>query len=172
MACISCGHAEEEHGGDPKYPGSTGCQVCKCDIYEAEEDDDFKPPILRLGKLSNGGIGGGGGKNPKKMKSTNRKQRKRTVSLKDKLQVHLSLQLAKYGRNFCVCCGKYKPPFVLDHVNTRNQSDADRNENLQIMNQQDNIQKGSVRKDYRDAWFTKLLALMDDKEKDESSNAG
>lgn len=37
MACI-CGHAEEEHGHDKKYPGSTACTEdgCKCIAYEEE----------------------------------------------------------------------------------------------------------------------------------------
>lgn len=35
-----CGHAPEEHGGDPKLPGSTKCQIpdCDCIAYEADED--------------------------------------------------------------------------------------------------------------------------------------
>lgn len=44
-ACI-CGHSTEEHGHDPKYPGSTACQAKDCDCisyeqdeYEPEEDD-------------------------------------------------------------------------------------------------------------------------------------
>jgi hypothetical protein len=40
-AC-TCGHAPEEHGGDPKYPGSTACQAdgCDCIAYEAGDDDE------------------------------------------------------------------------------------------------------------------------------------
>ena len=40
MAC-TCGHAEEEHGGDdPKYPCSTACtaEKCKCICYEEDGD--------------------------------------------------------------------------------------------------------------------------------------
>jgi len=35
----NCGHAIEEHGHDPKYPGSTACQIeeCDCIAYEADE---------------------------------------------------------------------------------------------------------------------------------------
>ena len=47
MAC-TCGHAEEEHGHDPQYPGSTACQMedCECIAWEdnegAEDDEsDF-----------------------------------------------------------------------------------------------------------------------------------
>jgi hypothetical protein len=31
-----CGHVEDEHGHDPKYPGSSACQVegCGCIAYE------------------------------------------------------------------------------------------------------------------------------------------
>jgi len=39
VAC-TCGHAPEEHGGDPKYPGSTACTECDCIAYEQGEDDD------------------------------------------------------------------------------------------------------------------------------------
>lgn len=41
MAC-TCGHAEEEHGGDPKYPGSTACIECECIAFEddGEGEDD------------------------------------------------------------------------------------------------------------------------------------
>ena len=40
-AC-TCGHAPEEHGDDPRYPGSTACQAegCDCIAYEAGEDDE------------------------------------------------------------------------------------------------------------------------------------
>ena len=40
-ACV-CGHSEEEHGHDPKYPGSSACQAegCDCIAYEAEEPED------------------------------------------------------------------------------------------------------------------------------------
>jgi hypothetical protein len=41
MSCV-CGHAEEEHGHDPKYPGSTSCQEddCECAAYEYDSSDD------------------------------------------------------------------------------------------------------------------------------------
>ena len=38
--CV-CGHAIEEHGHDPDYPGSTSCAECDCVAYEA--DDDLQP---------------------------------------------------------------------------------------------------------------------------------
>ena len=42
VAC-ACGHAEEEHGHDPKYPGSSACTECvDCIAFEddGEEDDE------------------------------------------------------------------------------------------------------------------------------------
>lgn len=37
-----CGHALEEHGMDPKYPGSTACSVegCDCIAYEEGPEDE------------------------------------------------------------------------------------------------------------------------------------
>lgn len=39
MAC-TCGHSEEEHGHDPKYPGSTACTECECIAYDEEGESD------------------------------------------------------------------------------------------------------------------------------------
>ena len=39
MAC-TCGHAEEEHGHDPQYPGSTSCQIAGCDCVAFEDDGE------------------------------------------------------------------------------------------------------------------------------------
>jgi hypothetical protein len=36
----TCGHEEDEHGGDPQYPGSSACNVDDCDCLSYEEDDD------------------------------------------------------------------------------------------------------------------------------------
>lgn len=41
MACV-CGHAEEEHGGNPDFPGSTACTECdddECCAYEECDGD-------------------------------------------------------------------------------------------------------------------------------------
>jgi len=38
-AC-TCGHSPEEHGHDPRYPGSTSCTECDCVAYECCEDHD------------------------------------------------------------------------------------------------------------------------------------
>ena len=42
MSACMCGHAIEEHGDDPKYPGSTACGVddCDCIAFEADESED------------------------------------------------------------------------------------------------------------------------------------
>jgi len=42
MSC-ECGHAEEEHGPEPGYPGSTACHVdeCNCLVFE---DDGLEVP--------------------------------------------------------------------------------------------------------------------------------
>lgn len=34
----TCGHAPEEHGRDPEYPGSTSCTECDCIAYEADTE--------------------------------------------------------------------------------------------------------------------------------------
>ncbi len=41
MKC-SCGHFEDEHGGDPAFPGSTACNIgeCMCIAFEADDYDD------------------------------------------------------------------------------------------------------------------------------------
>ena len=39
MTACTCGHAPEEHGGDPKYPGSSACQAEGCDCIAFEEID-------------------------------------------------------------------------------------------------------------------------------------
>ena len=47
MAC-TCGHTEEEHGNDPKFPGSTACNgdhgltredPCQCIAYEEADEE-------------------------------------------------------------------------------------------------------------------------------------
>jgi len=49
MACV-CGHSEEEHGNDSKFPGSSACMAgadypgdgepCDCVAYEEDGDGD------------------------------------------------------------------------------------------------------------------------------------
>lgn len=46
-AC-ACGHSIDEHGDDPKYPGSTACNArddwpsgrCGCIAYERDDSED------------------------------------------------------------------------------------------------------------------------------------
>jgi hypothetical protein len=42
MEICHCGDALDEHGGDPKYPGSTSCTVegCDCIAYEEGASDE------------------------------------------------------------------------------------------------------------------------------------
>lgn len=37
MSACACGHSIEEHGHDPKYPGSTACTEENCDCVAFEE---------------------------------------------------------------------------------------------------------------------------------------
>lgn len=37
------GHAVEEHGHDPEYPGSTACAECDCIAFEADCEDEDEP---------------------------------------------------------------------------------------------------------------------------------
>ncbi len=46
MAC-QCGHAIEEHGHDPKHPGSMACAECGCVAYEEADDEDEVAMIRR-----------------------------------------------------------------------------------------------------------------------------
>ena len=40
MNC-TCGHVQDEHGHDPKYPGSTACNIEGCDCCAYEWDGDL-----------------------------------------------------------------------------------------------------------------------------------
>jgi hypothetical protein len=52
-----CGHAPEEHGGDPVHPAWDGCNEligvdhngdemqCPCDAYDPDPDDEEEPPV-------------------------------------------------------------------------------------------------------------------------------
>ncbi len=41
LETCTCGHAPEEHGHDPKFPGSTACTIegCGCIVFEADDED-------------------------------------------------------------------------------------------------------------------------------------
>lgn len=45
-SCI-CGHAFEEHGHDPKYPGSTACTECSCIAFETDVYAQFAELLVR-----------------------------------------------------------------------------------------------------------------------------
>lgn len=38
--CEACGHVEDEHGGDPEFPGSTACNVDECDCISFEDSGE------------------------------------------------------------------------------------------------------------------------------------
>ena len=40
MTTFTCGHDEEEHGGDLEFPDSSKCNVDDCDCICYEEDDE------------------------------------------------------------------------------------------------------------------------------------
>ena len=50
MAC-HCGHAIEEHGHDPRHPGSTACSIegCDCIAFEEADDEDELAKSIGLG---------------------------------------------------------------------------------------------------------------------------
>lgn len=41
MATCTCGHEQDEHGGDIDYPGSSACNIddCDCDCFEDDGED-------------------------------------------------------------------------------------------------------------------------------------
>ncbi len=43
MNTCTCEHVEDEHGGDPEFPGSTACTIdgCECLAYEDDGEDDI-----------------------------------------------------------------------------------------------------------------------------------
>ena len=47
----ACGHAIEEHGHDPCYPGNTGCTICECLAYEADESAESKDEEVQALKV-------------------------------------------------------------------------------------------------------------------------
>jgi len=107
-----------------------------------------------------GGIGGHRREGiPKKvMKQVSPKQRKRTNGLHDKLENILKAQDRIYGKRICEASKghedwKFRCPsldgryygLVFDHVETRNEENADRYANGQALCTWCNFQKGSVR---------------------------
>lgn len=45
--CV-CGDVEDEHGGDPDFPGSFACRVegCECLHFEPEDDGEDEDDII------------------------------------------------------------------------------------------------------------------------------
>jgi 5-methylcytosine-specific restriction endonuclease McrA len=94
-----------------------------------------------------------------RIKPISPKGRKRNKNLKAKLEVIISIQEQVYGRAMCEatrghkdwkhkcpCLGSGRDyPLVLDHVEGRNNENADRYENLQVLCSWANFQKGSIR---------------------------
>lgn len=122
-------------------------------------------------KSKNGGIGGGRKKNVHEMKRStlnpvSPKQRVRTGDLQKKLKRMIAVQEI-FGYNpHCQKCLKAQfegneIKLYADHVGTRNQNDADRYENLGILCYSCNSEKGSVREDYRPAWFVAEMEKLD-----------
>ena len=135
----------------------------------------YKP---RPTKSKNGGIGGGRKKNLNKIKPVSKKQRKRTNGLQDKLEMVLEAQERIYGQRICEATRghenwKYKCPcvlgrpgkLVLDHVEGRNNENADRFENLQAICHWSNYVKGSIRGlDFRTPEMVAEMKKLDEKE--------
>ena len=145
-------------------------------------NEPFEPPVLRT-KLKNKGMiigqrkpGGQvtfhNGKHPGYLRHESPKQRKRTKELHARFEVVLQTQAGLYGRNFCQAgasewrdrCPNNRGkefPLVPDHVNTRNEKNPDRYENLQPLCSWCNHIKGSVRKDFRSTEFKEALQALD-----------
>jgi 5-methylcytosine-specific restriction endonuclease McrA len=114
----------------------------------------------------------------KRMKQVSTKQARRNRLIKEKLQIILEIQQDIYGQSMCEASrghvdwqhkcpsrlGKYLP-FVVDHVETRNQTNADRWENLQVLCSWCNYQKGSIRGlDFRPAMMIQAMKELDNME--------
>ena len=118
-----------------------------------------------------GGIGGGGQKNAKeplkrsKLRQVSPKQRKRTQALQVKLKrMKIVQEMYGYQAHCQICLGRVCKNEVLlaEHVETRNEWDADRFENLGIAGWKCNKAKGSVRTgDYRPEWFKAEMIKLD-----------
>ena len=93
-----------------------------------------------------------------RLRPISKKGRVRNKNLKAKLEVILEIQERLYGRTMCEAMRghdgwKHRCPaldgrdeqLVLDHVSGRNNENADRYANLQVLGSWCNFQKGSVR---------------------------
>lgn len=130
--------------------------------------------MLRKPKCSNGGMGGGGIKNVYRMKRSrlkpiSKKQKKRTDKLRVKRDAMLAVQHEQSGTEYC-CLKAGRPDIfkthcegtlIAEHVNTRNEKDADNYENLQVGCEKHNTEKGSKRLDCRSENFKSALIELD-----------
>jgi 5-methylcytosine-specific restriction endonuclease McrA len=133
---------------------------------------DYAGIALRKPKLNNGGIGGGGKKNRVKLKTkvnlklVSPKQAARTYQLNKKLK-RMMVEQELHGENpHCMICGAIRnenknTKLVADHINTRNEWDADRFEKLGILCWACNTKKSSRREDYRPEWFRQRMLELD-----------
>lgn len=114
-------------------------------------------------------VQGKGNLGPKRgtpLKLVSAKQAHRTYELKKKFKRMLQEQDLHGEAHHCQKCGKVtndynKLKLVVDHVCTRNQTDADRYENLGILCWKCNSEKGSVREEYRPEWFIERMKELD-----------
>ena len=105
-----------------------------------------------------------------KLRLVSPKQASRTAELKRKLKQMLVVQDLHVGMHVCQKCGKIRTEnngvkLVADHVNTRNEKDADRFENLGVLCWSCNYKKGSIREEYRPAWFIDEMRKLDARSK-------
>ena len=105
-----------------------------------------------------------------RIRPISKKQAKRNRSLKEKFAIIVTEQIRLYGTAQCEH-GKYQwahgqpancaGQLVVDHVGTRNQDNADRYENLQILCWFCNTGKSSVRVDYRPPEMKEAMLELD-----------
>ena len=95
------------------------------------------------------------------LSSISPKGAQRVTILRRKLKQMLNEFDLKGMRPHCQKCGTTTKKFVADHVQTRNEFDADRFENLGVLCVDCNLAKGSVREEYRQSWFIKRMQELD-----------
>jgi 5-methylcytosine-specific restriction endonuclease McrA len=136
--------------GHPKETGKSGIGSKKRWNGSTEERSSssrpFKPKFSTLRKVS-------------------KKQRKRNDGLKVKLKrMKIVQETYGYQAHCQMCLGKVckNEGLVAEHIETRNEWDADRYENLGIAGWKCNQAKGSVRTgDYRPGWFVEEMRKLD-----------
>ena len=111
-----------------------------------------------------------GGLKRTRLRPISKKQAKRNRSLKEKFAIIVTEQIRLYGTAQCEH-GKYQwahgqpancaGQLVVDHVFTRNQDNADRYENLQLLCWFHNSGKSSQRIDYRSPEMKEAMLELD-----------